>query len=67
MIAELLLKSPRRSVGYPLDTRWGSPCAALRSKIDGVSQVERAKEEFKVGNLFEVVLSQTFKEPCSSR
>ena len=27
-------------------------------------KVARAKEEFKVGNLFEVVLSQTFIEPC---
>eukprot|EP00325_Prymnesiales_sp_UTEX-LB-985_P029536 CAMPEP_0174717792 /NCGR_PEP_ID=MMETSP1094-20130205/27209_1 /TAXON_ID=156173 /ORGANISM="Chrysochromulina brevifilum, Strain UTEX LB 985" /LENGTH=773 /DNA_ID=CAMNT_0015917789 /DNA_START=12 /DNA_END=2333 /DNA_ORIENTATION=+ len=27
-------------------------------------KVERAKEEFKVGNLFETVLSQTFFEPC---
>ena len=30
-------------------------------------QVDKAKEEFKVGNLFEVVLSQTFKKPCTSR
>lgn len=30
-------------------------------------KVDKAKEEFKVGNLFEVVLSQTFKEPCTSR
>lgn len=30
-------------------------------------QVDKAKQEFKVGNLFEVVLSQTFKEPCTSR
>ena len=27
--------------------------------------VERARGEFKVGNLFECVLSQTFYEPCS--
>mmetsp|Transcript_52610 Transcript_52610/g.87349 ORF Transcript_52610/g.87349 Transcript_52610/m.87349 type:complete len:749 (-) Transcript_52610:296-2542(-) len=27
-------------------------------------KVQMAKEEFKVGNLFEVVLSQTFIEPC---
>lgn len=30
-------------------------------------QVDKAKEEFKAGNLFEVVLSQTFEEPCISR
>jgi len=28
--------------------------------------VKKAKEEFKVGNLFEVVLSQTFREPCTA-
>jgi len=28
--------------------------------------VERAKEEFKCGNLFECVLSQTFREVCAS-
>ncbi len=27
-------------------------------------QVERVREEFRVGNLFEAVMSQTFKEPC---
>lgn len=30
------------------------------------ASVERAKEEFKVGNLFESVLSQTFRHPCPS-
>eukprot|EP00904_Undaria_pinnatifida_P007308 jgi/Undpi1/3707/HiC_scaffold_16.g07077.m1 len=34
---------------------------------DYAKKVDKAKEEFKIGNLFEVVLSQTFKEPCSSR
>ena len=29
--------------------------------------VERARGEFKVGNLFECVLSQTFYEPCGSK
>ncbi|CAN0299117.1 unnamed protein product, partial [Laminaria digitata] len=33
---------------------------------DYAKKVDKAKEEFKVGNLFEVVLSQTFKEPCTS-
>ena len=31
---------------------------------DFAKKVGRAKEEFKVGNLFESVLSQTFFEPC---
>ena len=30
------------------------------------ASVETAREEFKVGNLFEAVLSQTFYEPCIS-
>ncbi|CAM9989456.1 unnamed protein product, partial [Ectocarpus sp. 4 AP-2014] len=33
---------------------------------DYAKKVDKAKEEFKVGNLFEVVLSQTFKKPCTS-
>ncbi|CBJ32548.1 Anthranilate Synthase [Ectocarpus siliculosus] len=33
---------------------------------DYAKKVDKAKQEFKVGNLFEVVLSQTFKKPCTS-
>eukprot|EP01036_Dinobryon_divergens_P027112 gene27112-35831_t len=35
-------------------------------KGDYAKTVERAKEQFKVGNLFEVVLSQLFSEPLRS-
>eukprot|EP00571_Detonula_confervacea_P011901 CAMPEP_0172304458 /NCGR_PEP_ID=MMETSP1058-20130122/5856_1 /TAXON_ID=83371 /ORGANISM="Detonula confervacea, Strain CCMP 353" /LENGTH=1003 /DNA_ID=CAMNT_0013015689 /DNA_START=64 /DNA_END=3071 /DNA_ORIENTATION=- len=33
---------------------------------DFTKSVDRAKEEFKVGNLFEAVLSQTFRKPLSN-
>ena len=34
------------------------------SKGEYAAKVVKAKEEFKVGNLFETVLSQTFSEFC---
>mmetsp|Transcript_1234 Transcript_1234/g.5237 ORF Transcript_1234/g.5237 Transcript_1234/m.5237 type:complete len:819 (-) Transcript_1234:34-2490(-) len=42
--------------------------AAERDTAPGAfaKSVLRAKEEFKVGNLFEAVLSQTFRHPCPS-
>lgn len=61
------------TIGLP---RLGSSCpyvpcaeAAIPRRRDHqegafAKKVERAKEEFKVGNLFETVLSQTFYEPC---
>jgi len=40
------------------------PARRDHSAGEFAKKVLRAKEEFKVGNLFEVVLSQTFTEPC---
>jgi len=37
------------------------------AKGDYAKSVEKAREEFKVGNLFECVLSQTFYEPCDTK
>jgi len=64
----------KSTVGLP---REGSedmyePCESVASNRDHekgeyAKSVEKAKEEFKVGNLFEVVLSQTFSEPCSAK
>lgn len=43
-----------------------APVKASRDHPEGAfaEKVKLAKEQFKVGNLFEAVLSQTFVEPC---
>ena len=61
------------TAGLAREVRHSLTCHALKTEIPRrrdhepgafARKVSRAKEEFKVGNLFETVLSQTFFEPC---
>jgi anthranilate synthase len=49
---------------YPYTPASGPPPERDMQKGKYAEQVTRAREEFRVGNLFEVVLSQTFREAC---
>mmetsp|Transcript_22945 Transcript_22945/g.40642 ORF Transcript_22945/g.40642 Transcript_22945/m.40642 type:complete len:767 (-) Transcript_22945:120-2420(-) len=58
---------PREGASDPFK---GNPAPKVRRDHEPgefAKSVEKAREEFKVGNLFECVLSQTFFEPCASK
>jgi len=59
---------PREGASVPYLPKPEAAISQRRDHAPGAfaRKVERAKQEFAVGNLFECVLSQTFTEPCPS-
>jgi anthranilate synthase len=61
-------RSLPRNVGAAVPFRGVTDLAVRRDHAPGeyAKKVAKAKEQFRVGNLFEVVLSQVFYEPCAA-
>ena len=57
---------PRRGPLNPFTVRDGGPTRSDHSPGEYATKVERARESFRQGELFELVLSQVFETPCSN-
>jgi anthranilate synthase len=57
----------REGTDTPLSPGNGGPSGSDHAPGEYAANVEKARAAFKRGDLFEVVLSQTFSEPCNDR